>query len=237
MAASRVERIRVTESRVPELASNILSSAIEESLRERGRVTLALAGGTTPRATYERLAQVPGIPWSDVHVYFGDERAVPPDHPDSNYRLAREALLDRVAIPPENVHRMRAEDPDKSGAAAAYEQELPEALDVLILGVGEDGHTASLFPGSPALREQERRVLPVTGPKPPFERLTLTPRVMEAARSTLVLAVGAGKADAVFRALEGPLDVDRCPAQLVRNAIWLTDHAAGAKLTGAWQRS
>lgn len=234
MSSTRVERIRVTESRVPELASNLVSSAIVESVRARGRATLVLAGGTTPRATYERLAQVPGIPWRAVEVYFGDERAVPPEHPDSNFHMAREALFERVALPRENIHRMPADSPDKQGAAMAYERELPETFDVLILGVGEDGHTASLFPGSSALEERERRVLPVTGPKPPFERMTLTPRGLEAARLTLVLAVGAAKSDAVSCALEGPLDIARCPAQLVRNAVWLTDHAAAAKLTGAW---
>jgi 6-phosphogluconolactonase len=104
----------------------------------------------------------------------------------------------------------------------------------LVLGIGEDGHTASLFPDSPALSETERRVLPVIGPKPPPERLTLTPPVLAAARTVIVLAAGAGKAGAVARALEGQLDIKACPAQLVRDALWLTDHAAAAELSGNW---
>jgi 6-phosphogluconolactonase len=110
---------------------------------------------------------------------------------------------------------------------------LPEQFDVLILGIGEDCHTASLFPGSPALHESERRVVPVSGPKPPFERLTLTPPQLRGGL-VLVLAAGASKADAVHSALEAELDLDRYPAQLARDAVWIVDHAAASKLTGAW---
>ena len=195
---------------------------------------MRLAGGTTPRATYEALAKAEGIDWPRVSIYFGDERAVPPDHADSNYRLARAALLDHVAIAQASVHRLHAEEPDREAAADAYARQLPDAFDVLILGIGEDGHTASLFPGSPAIHETARLVVPVTGPKPPFERMTLTPPALERSRTTLVLAAGASKADAVFRALEGPSDVDGCPVQLVRDAVWLMDHAAAAQLSGAW---
>jgi 6-phosphogluconolactonase len=129
---------------------------------------------------------------------------------------------------------MKGESPNREQAARDYEAALPEALDVLVLGIGEDGHTASLFPNSSALTETARRVLPVIGPKPPPERLTLTPPVLAAARFVLVLAAGAGKAAAVARALEGELDVRACPAQLVRDAVWLTDHAAAAELSGNW---
>lgn len=196
-----------------------------------GRVTLALAGGNTPRAMHESLACSTAVPWLAVHVFFGDERSVPPDHRDSNYRMAKESLLDRVAIPPAQVHRMQAEDPDREAAARAYEALLPDVLDVLVLGIGEDGHTASLFPGSAALGEAERRVLPVVGPKPPPERLTITPPVVLAARHRIVLASGAGKAEAVARALDGPWDPDATPIQFARRGVWFVDPPAAAKLS------
>lgn len=231
---SRVERIRVGERRVPELLASNVQSALILALRERGTASLCLAGGQTPKLGYETLAQATGIDWSGVSVYFGDERCVPPDHPDSNYRLARLALLDRVNILPESVHRIRAESSNSDDAAADYARKLPDLFDVLVLGVGEDGHTASLFPGSLAVRETERKVLPVLGPKPPFERITLTPPAL-AGRVVLVVAVGAAKSNAVSQALEGDLDWDRCPAQLARDAVWILDHAAGKQLAGTWR--
>jgi 6-phosphogluconolactonase len=197
----------------------------------KGRVTLGLAGGSTPRAMHEALARSALVPWLSVHVFFGDERAVSPDHPDSNYRMAKDSLLDRVQIPPSQVHRMQAENPDRDAAARAYERLLPESLDVLVLGIGEDGHTASLFPGADALSESARRVVPVIGPKPPPERLTLTPPEIQRAAQRVVLASGAGKADAVARALEGPWNPSETPVQLARDAVWFVDPAAAAKLT------
>jgi 6-phosphogluconolactonase len=215
---------------VPALAAEWLAQALTDEANANGRVTIGLAGGTTPRAMHEMLARSTSVPWPKVHVFFGDERAVSPDHLDSNFRMAKESLFDRVAIPPTQVFRMQAEDPDRDGAARAYERLLPEALDVLVLGIGDDAHTASLFPGSPALREADRSVLPVVGPKPPPERLTLTPPPILAARRRIVLAVGSGKAEAVARALEGPWDPNATPAQLAKRAIWFVDPAAAAKL-------
>ncbi|MFZ5890770.1 MAG: 6-phosphogluconolactonase [Myxococcota bacterium] len=229
----RVERVRVGTATLPELAAHEIAEMLSTAVRERGRASLALAGGTTPRAAYERLA-AETVPWASVSIYFGDERCVPPDHSDSNYRMAHEALFARLPQPPAQIERMAGESSDYDGAARAYEGVLPEALDVLVLGVGEDGHTASLFPGSSALFEATRRVLPVIGPKPPPQRLTITPPVLKAARSVVVLAAGAGKAPAVARALEGELDISSCPSQLVRDALWLMDHAAAAELSGKW---
>jgi 6-phosphogluconolactonase len=231
----RVERIRVAQDKLPELSAEEIARALERAVRARGRASFCLAGGTTPRACYERLANEAAIPWPEVSIYFGDERCVAPDHPDSNYRMALASLLERVAISAENVHRMPAELADRDAAAREYDKVVPEALDVLVLGIGEDGHTASLFPGSSALDETRARVLPVIGPKPPPERLTLTPLPLRAAREVFVLAAGSGKADAVARALEGELDIHACPAQLVRDAVWLMDHAAAAKLSGAFR--
>jgi 6-phosphogluconolactonase len=170
------------------------------------------------------------VPWEKVHIFFGDERCVAPDHPDSNYRMAKESLLDRVPLPPENVHRPRAEASDREGAARAYEEELPDTLDVIVLGIGEDGHTASLFPGSPALLQETRRYVPVVGPKPPPDRLTITPVVIAAASSVIVLAKGDGKAAAVARALEGDWDPTGTPAQYARKAYWVLDTAAAGAL-------
>jgi 6-phosphogluconolactonase len=215
---------------LPALAAKWLAQVLVDEAEASGRVTVGLAGGTTPRAMHEALACSSAVPWLKVHVFFGDERAVPPEHLDSNYRMAKESLLDRVAIPPAQVHRMQAEDPDREAAARAYEALLPEALDVLVLGIGEDGHTASLFPGSPALAEAERSVLPVVGPKPPPERLTLTPLPILAARRRVVLAAGAGKANAVARALEGSWDPSGTPIQLAKRGVWFVDPPAAAKL-------
>ena len=126
--------------------------------------------------------------------------------------------------------RWAGENPDREAAARAYEAELPEELDVVILGIGEDAHTASLFPGSPALRENLRRVVPVVGPKPPPERLTITPLVLRSARLCVVLGSGQGKAEPVRRALAGPVDIDHTPVQLARDGVWFLDAAAAAEL-------
>jgi len=231
---SRVERVRVATGQIPELAARNIERTLAEALGKRGQASLCLAGGTTPRASYEALARSSDLAWSQVSIYFGDERCVPPEHPESNHRMARAALLDRVAVPASRVHRMRGEDADRDAAARDYESLLPPHFDVLVLGIGEDGHTASLFPRSPALVEVNRRVLPVVAPKPPPERLTLTPRALVSDGLTLVLAAGAGKAAAVARALEGAPDVDGCPAQLFRDAVWIVDHDAASELAGAW---
>jgi 6-phosphogluconolactonase len=217
-------------SELAKIAAQHMARVLVRAIAERGRASIALAGGTTPRAAYQELAKMTGINWAALDVYFGDERAVPADHPDSNYRMAREALLTRVPIAPEHVHRMRAELPDRAQAAREYDAQLPLALDLIVLGIGEDGHTASLFPGSPALAEREQRVVPVIGPKPPPERLSITPPVILAARECVMLASGAGKAESVARALQGPHDPLTCPSVLARDGTWLVDHAAAAGL-------
>lgn len=217
-----------------ERAAARIAGLAREAVAARGTCALALAGGSTPRPIYERLAGMAEerMPWSRLEIYFGDERCVPPDDADSNYRMAREALLDRAPIDAARVHRMAGErDPEE--AARLYERELPDSLDVVLLGVGPDGHTASLFPGSPALDEpleSGRRVLAVTGSKPPPRRLTLSPRALREARALLVLVTGAEKAEAVARALEGPWDPAATPAQLARRGEWIVDRAAAARL-------
>jgi 6-phosphogluconolactonase len=217
-------------SQLAERAAEEIAEALKKAISQDSAASLALAGGTTPRAAYEALAKIPGIDWSKVSVYFGDERAVPPTHPDSNFAMAQAALFERVPLLAANIHRMVAEDPDQDAAARAYEAQLPKRISVIVLGIGEDGHTASLFPGSPALNERERLVLPVIGPKPPPKRLSITPPVIEAAGLCIVIASGAGKAEPVRRALKDPLDIQSTPSGLARNGSWLLDHAAAALL-------
>ena len=214
-----------------EEAAEWLGREMSRAAAERGRCALCLAGGRTPEPVYRRLASGSAIDWSKVEVYFGDERAVPPDHPDSNYHMVHRALLSRVPVPPGQVHRMEAERADRDAAALDYERLLPARLDVLFLGMGHDGHTASLFPGSAALDERQRRVLAVIGTKPPAERLTITPPVIDAARSVAVIATGDDKAATLVRVLEGPLNPKALPVQLARRGVWFLDHTAAARLT------
>lgn len=217
-------------------AASELAARICEIASTNRRVTIALAGGTTPRPVHARLAGDSAVPWPRVDLYFGDERCVPPDDPDSNYRMARETLIEAAGIPPERVHRIEAERPDREAAALEYGRMLPDRLDILILGIGEDGHTAALFPGSAALFERRARVMPVRGAKPPHDRMTITPIVIQSSVTVVVLATGEHKARAVAGALRGPVDVSACPAQFARRGLWLLDHEAAAGLgTSSWK--
>lgn len=211
-------------------AATWIAAALERALADRGQVSVALSGGSTPAPVYAALAGLVSD-WAAVELFFGDERCVPPDHRESSYRLVRETLLERIHGAAPRVHRMQGEAVDRDAAARDYEATLPAELDLLISGVGEDGHTASLFPGQAALDETARRVLHVVGPEPPRHRLTLTPPALSAARRSVVLARGAGKAAVVQRALEGPLDPRALPVQLVRDGAWILDPAAAAGLT------
>lgn len=210
-----------------EAAAFAIRALLQSALESRPRVDLALAGGTTPADVYRLLAQECDLPWERVRFWFGDERAVTPDHPDSNYRMACETLFRPLAIRARQVHRMEGEAEDLGAAAIRYARTLPRQLDLLLLGIGEDGHIASLFPGSPALLEK-RRVVATTGPKPPPRRLTITPPVVAAARDIVVVATGLGKAVAAYNAVYGESDPMACPAVLARRAEWILDGAAGA---------
>jgi 6-phosphogluconolactonase len=208
-----------------------IAAAIRAAIERAGHCHLALTGGDTPRPVYRVLASLP-VDWSRVTFWFGDERRVPRDDPASNYRMARETLLEQLPEPPAAVHPMDGADPDAWGAARDYANALPPALDVLLLGVGADGHTASLFPGAATLAEQARRVVPATSPAPPHERLTITAPVIAAAHDCLVLATGRAKRDAVARALTPGADPREVPAALARPACWLLDTEAAAGLRG-----
>lgn len=205
-----------------------------------GPFTLALAGGATPRRVYELLAQE-SVPFERVAIYFGDERCVPPDDAGSNFGMAREALLESVGAERfAAVYRIRGEERDADLEARRYAALLPRAFDLLLLGAGEDGHTASLFPNDPALFETRIGALAVVGPKPPSQRITLTPGAIVAARRILLLAAGSNKAEVVAAALEGPMDTHRVPVQLARTADpgkvrhWLVDRAAAEHLHLDW---
>jgi 6-phosphogluconolactonase len=217
-------------------AAQWIAAAIEADLRERGTCAVALSGGTTPRPVYERLARPPlasAIAWRRVTIFFGDERAVPPADPGSNYGMVKAALLEHVSVPAAQCHRMEAERSDRDAAARDYERLLPERLDLLLLGMGSDGHTASLFPGSPALDEGGRRVVPATAPLPPRERLTITPPVIAAARRVAVLVAGTDKAATIARVLAGPGRPRELPVQLALGGVWFLDEDAAAQLPGA----
>lgn len=194
--------------------------------------SLALSGGSSPGPVHERLALEPDLCWESARIFFADERAVPPDHPESNYRRARLALLSRVRVPDAQIHRMEADDPDADAAAERYAALLPERLDVLVLGIGADGHTASLFPHAPSLKEEHRRTLAVEAPEgvEPRRRLTLTPPMLRSARRVIVLVAGASKAEAARRALASSGSVTECPARLAHPAVWVLDASAAAAL-------
>ena len=204
-------------------AADRVAGAIERARGERGVAHLVLAGGTTPRRAYELLA-ADGLDWSNVHLWCGDERSVPLDDPESNYRMMRESLLDPAGIPPEQVHPIDGEaNPEE--AARAYAAALPERLDLALLGLGEDGHTAGLFPGDPRL-EDPAPVRVVERSKPPPRGITLGLPVLRAARERIILAAGAGKADAVAAVMRGPDPA--YPASLV-DAELIVDEAAAER--------
>ncbi|HEX4954719.1 MAG TPA: 6-phosphogluconolactonase [Thermoanaerobaculia bacterium] len=232
-------------------AAERFAAAAGAAIAARGRFVVALAGGATPEGLYARLAAEPHasrIDWSRVHVFWGDERAVLPGDGASNYRMAREALLDRVPLRPEQIHRIRGEA-EPAVAAAAYERELREAFatptgpprtmpgarfDLVLLGLGQDGHTASLFPGAEALHERELWVRAERAPAAPPWRITLTPMVVNAAAEVVFLVAGRDKAAALRRVLTEPPQPDLLPAQGIRPTAgslgWLVDAAATAEL-------
>jgi 6-phosphogluconolactonase len=230
-------------------AARVFVERSHEAIGLRGRFTVALAGGSTPRDLYGLLgddgAFRGAVAWPDVHVFWGDERHVPPAHDDSNFRMARAALLDRVPIPRHQIYRIEAENPDAEGVAAAYAETIRKAFelangewpsfDLVLLGMGEDGHTASLFPGSNAIHERARLVAAPLVEKIGSHRITLTPPVFAHARAIAVLVAGAEKAHTLRDVLEGPLVPDQYPVQCLWDAMgavtWLVDAPAAGLLT------
>ena len=238
----RVRRFRDSEA-VAQRAAEIAVDALRAAIAERGVFTIALAGGDTPRRMYERLAADTALDWARVEFFWGDERPVPAEHPDSNFAMAQAALLRPLRIDPRRVHRIEAERSDLAAAARDYEEKLaktcgapdgrPPILDLVLLGMGADGHTASLFPYTEALSEARRWVVANDVPQLSTRRITITFPLIERARSSLVLVTGASKSDALAEVLEGPLDPQRLPGQRLRARAcvdWLVDAAAASRL-------
>jgi 6-phosphogluconolactonase len=205
----------------------------------QGRFAISLSGGSTPRRLYQLLAEPPfreAMPWDRIHWFWGDERFVPPDHPDSNYRMVREALLSRSPIPAANVHQIETSG-DPAAAADAYEWTLKSyygaetldparpLFDIELLGLGPDGHTASLFPGTKVLEERRRWVAEVVGAKPE-ERITLTYPALESSRHTAFLVAGADKREPLSRVLAGDRELPSARVQSVGELVWFVDEKA-----------
>jgi len=249
MSAPVLRRVADADA-VARTAAELVVEAASRAVAYRGRFTVALSGGSTPRRLYALLADASGpfhgrVAWRLTHVFFGDERHVPPDHAESNYRMARETLLDRVA--PASVHRILAEMADANAAAASYEAELrrffgegggdvPPAFDLVLLGLGPDGHTASLFPDSAALDERVRWVVAPYVPTVQAYRITLTLPVLARAREVVFLVSGREKARPLADVLAPAPGVAPLPAARVRpdagGPIWIVDRDAAARLAG-----
>lgn len=224
-------------------AAEEIAKSAEEAIAARGRFTIAVSGGNTPKPAYRLLGQEPWlgrIDWDRVDVFWGDDRHVEPTHPESNFRMVMDTMLSRLPIPFANVYRMRTEMPDAKRVASDYERtlhddfdlegaELPR-FDLVLMGLGADGHTASLFPGSEAVHERRRLVVAPWVKQLSAWRITLTPPVFNNAALALFLVSGEEKAEALKAVLEGDFEPDRVPAQIVRpedgRLVWLVDRAA-----------
>ena len=236
-------RIYAGPAEVAKAAREEFLATAKAAIGARDRFAVALAGGNTPKEMYESLAGAE-IDWSRVHLFFGDERCVPPDHPGSNYRMVREALISRISIPEGNVHRVKTERASPARAAFEYEAEIREffglspadapRFDLVLLGMGADGHTASLFPGTAALTERERLVVAHWVPRLDSQRITLTMRALRAAAAVHFLVVGEDKAAAVKSVLQPAPGEAALPARLVHptsgRLVWMLDRAAAGKL-------
>jgi 6-phosphogluconolactonase len=219
------------------------------AVQSHGSFTVALAGGSTPKALYNLLVTDPAlrsqVPWDKLHLFFGDERHVPPDHPDSNFRMASEAMLSKSPLTPQQVTRIKAENPDAIQAALEYEKALRDyfklqpgecpRFDLVLVGMGSEGHTLSLFPGTKALHADGRIVVRNWVGKLYTDRITLTAPAASNAAEILFMVTGADKAPALKAVLEGPFEPEQLPAQalLPHNGklLWLVDTAAGSLLT------
>ncbi len=239
--------VAASSAELAETAARRFVEIVRACQSEKGTARVSLSGGSTPRALFRLLAidpYVSQIDWTAIEVFWGDERTVPPDHADSNYHMSRETLLDHVPIPDAHIHRMRGEL-DPVAAAVQYERVLtsvfagsnaahPPRFDLILLGLGGDGHTASLFPGTAALQVRDRLVVANPVPQQQTVRLSLTVPVLLAADHVLFLVAGADKADAVHRAIEGAWNPSETPSQYLRKAagrvIWMLDAAAATEL-------
>ena len=249
MSASVEVRRLTTPQDLFQAAADEVIRAAASAVTQRGRFTIALSGGSTPRSLYTLIAANAGtsLPWDQMFFFWGDERHVPPDNPESNYGMAKETLLSKVGIPPANVFRIPSENPDAAAAAEAYEQTLQKffvvapgefpRFDFILLGLGPDGHTASLFPETAALREKSRLVVANWVEKLKTTRITFTLPVLNAARCVAFLVSGTDKASVLHEVLESNAPAEKYPSKLVRPSegklIWLVDRAASSLLSTA----
>jgi 6-phosphogluconolactonase len=240
-------RILTTPQELFEAAAEEVVRAAQDSVTQRGRFTIALSGGSTPKSLFNLLATNARnvFPWDRTFFFWGDERHVPPTDADSNYRMAEEAMLSKIPVPAGNVFRITAENPDAAAAAEAYEQTLRKffqlepgqvpVFDLILLGMGPDGHTASLFPGTAGLHEKSKIVIANWVDKLKASRLTLTLPVLNAARCVLFLVSGTDKAPVLRAVLEEDVPAEQYPSKLVRPSsgklIWLVDRAAASALS------
>lgn len=228
---------------VSHAAAELFAVEAQQAVKARGRFLVALAGGATPQRTYELLAQEPFrdlVPWQNTNIFWGDERCVPADDPRNNARMAYQALLKHIPVPSAQVHPMVC-DSSPHGAAVEYEALLrdffvaaPPRFDLVLLGLGENGHTASLFPGTSALDEQQRWVADVYLPEEGRHRLTLTPAALNQAALVVFLVSGSAKAPVLRKVLEDALAPEGLPARLIKPAhgelLWLVDRDAASLL-------
>jgi 6-phosphogluconolactonase len=225
-------------------AADEFARCVKDAVTAHGRFTVALSGGSTPKSLYALLATYSTLPWDKIYFFFGDERHVPPDSPESNYRMAREALLSKIPGPASNVFRVPGETPDADQVAITYEQTIRQffktppgsfpRFDLILLGMGPDGHTASLFPKTKALQEKSRLFVANWVEKFKTSRLTLTLPVLNNAAEVMFLVSGPDKAPALREVLQGDQSGELFPAKLVQpvsgKLMWLVDQAAGADL-------
>jgi 6-phosphogluconolactonase len=243
-----VRRLATPQQLFQAAAEEVIGAA-KEAVAHRGRFTIALSGGSTPQNLFKLIAANAAgtLPWDKVFVFWGDERHVPPDDPDSNYRMAKESLLSKLPIPAGNIFRIPAEGEDAKAVADAYAQtlknffalkadELPQ-FDLILLGMGPDGHTASLFPETAALQEKSRLVVANWVEKLKTSRITFTLPVLNAARAVMFLVSGADKAPVLREVLEGDAPGEKYPSKLVQPSngklLWLVDRAASSQLKPA----
>jgi 6-phosphogluconolactonase len=217
-----------------DIAAKYISSQLEDIAGSKGHVDIALSGGSTPIPVYEKLTlhtYAFHIPWEAIDFYFGDERCVPPDDPDSNFFAAEDSILKYESIKSSQIHRIPADEENLEKVAMEYAAILPDHLDILLLGMGDDGHIASIFPGSILVDEKNAKMAVVKEtPRDPKCRITITPIVIENAGKIVVMVSGANKAQMVARAIEGPYNPHEIPAQLALEGTWILDKAAASGL-------
>ncbi len=245
----REVRVLRDASALCDAAATEFVRAAAETVQEKGSFSVALSGGSTPRALYSKLATDAAlraqVPWDKMQIFFGDERHVPPDDNDSNFRMAQEALFSKAPLAPQQIARIKGEYPDAAEAAREYEQAIRQSFqlaggalprfDLVLLGMGPDGHTASLFPGTKALHEEQQLVVSNWVGKFFTDRITLTPPVINNAARVIFLVQGVDKTQALKAVLEGPYEPEQLPAQLIQPKngilIWLVDRMSAPLLS------